>query len=431
MKLLITLGLISLISIPSKFYSIEHLKSNITNNNLNLLSMNKNNLSSNFIDAYIDGNSITYFNDINDSDIVEDTWDYNEIKVISVNLDLSQLDKSNKFIELTLPLGMELKMNPDSLVDNKNILSVDTSNYQQEKINLSTGDVYKPKIGTIKYEIAPNTLSINLNFLVSIDNSIWGGFNNTYANSEDDKAIIITSGDDNVQSSKKIDRIKVSGTSNQTSIHFPNLSKVMQGESITSTATLYLNNTTNSNSKIYKKVVAEFEIPYVIRNENGVEKKYYLEVDKINSSNNGYYSIQDNKIVFEWDNIRANTVNISFTSYVDELLFDEGDIIRYKSHDLKLNTFTEKEPFIAPVNLNASSTVISNKKENFKVSTSSHTLYKEPKENEALNYAGEFYLENYGIDTSRKSISFDIPTGKIGIKTIKIPLTCVIYFRKR
>ena len=422
MKWLTTLGVISLISIQSRFYSVEHLKSNIIYNNLNLLSINKSKSYSSFIDAYIDGDSKIYFNDINDSEVIEDIWNYNEIKVVSVNIDLSKLDKSNKFIELTLPLGMELKMNPDSLVDKKNILSVDTSNYQQEQINLSTGEIYKPKTGIIRYEIAPNALSINLNFLISIDNSIWGGFNNTYANSEDNKAIIITSGDDNIQSSKKIDRIKVSGSSNQTSIHFPNVSKVMQGEYVTSSATLYLNNTTSSNSKIYKKVVAEFEIPHVVRNKDGTEKKYYIEVDNITSSNNGYYSIQDNKIIFEWDNLRANTVNIKFTSYIDENSFKEGEVIRYKSENLELTTFTEKEPFKTSVNLNTSSTIISNKKENFRVSTSSHTLYKEPKENEALNYAGEFYLENYGINTSRKSILFEVPTNKIGIKTIKMPL---------
>ncbi len=184
------------------------INNNIINNREPEVVVQDNKKNSDMLTAYVDGENKVYLNDINDSNVVEDSWKNTETKTLSLNLDFTKLDPNERYFEIELPLGMELKMSPESIVDGRNIIGVDKSEFKQVNFNVSGAIDYLPNQGRLIYEVSSNANVLNLDLLVSIDNKLWDT-QSEYACKDNELAIIVSVGDSSNVVSKKIDNIRI------------------------------------------------------------------------------------------------------------------------------------------------------------------------------------------------------------------------------
>ena len=366
---------------------------------------------------YIDGNNKVYFNDINSNNLIEDSWNYNETKTITIDSDLSNLDSNSKYLEIELPIGMELKMTPESIVDNKTILDVDTSKFAKNSIKTNTSKNYIPKSGTLRYKISPNIKKINLDILVSIDNVLWDT-KSRYATTNDNKAIKITIGDENISDTKKIDNIIVKGFNYSPWVWNAVDSSVMIQDNDTSFKHLFLFSDYNG---LFKEVELILEKPYTITTENGVEIKKYIDVTEIYLDRNGTVEEDGNRFICRWKNIYDKSAYVNFKLNPNKNKFNANEkvYINYLEgnitgliHDIKYNilnktTFTSK--------------IYSNEISMISTSTDSRSVYKQDSNIDSLNLLGQYRIINIGCDSTSKLLNMTFPTTGIGVKTVTIP----------
>ena len=375
--------------------------------------------SNNVITAYIDGENKVYLNDINDSSIVEDNWKNTETKRLSLNLDFSNFDSKTRYLEIDLPLGMELKMTPDSIVDNRNILSVDKTEFRLNSFSRYNNSDYIANQGKLIYEISESVNNLNLDLLISIDNKLWDT-QDKYACSEDVKAITVTIGDANQSLSKKVDRIMI--TKDVSNAFYGTDHNYISG-TIIQNQEVYFNRWfyTNQNKSLIKETVIEMELPYVEKNIDGNIQKQYLEIRNLKLEPSGSYEIIDNILICKWNNVDSSLKRIIFNAYADKRFFehDESVYLSFKNMRFK-GVFSNKSHKLFEDTTLEVSKILSNEYETLNIDGSGKTAYIGK---EAVNIVGSTNFYNKGVDSSNKSITFNFPKKTVGIKGLYIPVS--------
>ena len=369
----------------------------------------------NIITAFIDDENKVYLNNINDSTIVEDSWKNTETKTLSLNLDYSNLDTKTRYLEINLPLGMELKMTPDSIVDDRNILSVDKSEFGLNSFPVYNNTNYIANQGKLIYKISESVNILNLDLLVSIDNKLWNT-QSQYSCNKDEFAIIITIGDSNKNLSKKLDRVNIIKN-----IVSPNWGSDYEFSTVLQNTDSFYQQWCfpNRNYSLFKEIIIEVEKPYTESIINGNTIKKYAEVKDVNIGN-GTYEILNDKILFKYKNYDHNLIVYSFQIYADKEVFNPGEKIYVEAKEIRAVGYLNEDEVILTKGPKRSAEILSNEYEVLDANGFGMTTYIDK---ETINIIGKTKFYNKGINSSNKSITFNFPKETIGIKGLYIPVS--------
>lgn len=378
------------------------------------------------LSAYIDGEDKVFFNDINNENIIEDTWKYNEVKTIHIEGNLKSLG-SNKKLEITLPKGMRLRSVPEDLVDGKIVTNVNKDSFKNEYINATNSNyVYNPDCGTIVFDLADTVSFLSLDILISVDDFFWDSINDRYANQVDLNSIEIKVRGVNNEFTKKIDHIKINGADSKMrlSTSFPDYIKNLENTSITSSVGFPISSI--DYDRFYKKIIAVMEIPkkHIEPTSNTQDK--FVDINKIVVNNGGKYEIVDNYIVVTWENVYGK--NFSFSPYLnlDSNIFRDGDRLEFKIKGAYLeNYFTNEVTEITGSSSHRVEILLSNR-EILTFNTDSPQIYQDLKTNnkEIYQYFGGVRIQNKNEETDIKELEVEFSSGTnsgIGITMFKMP----------
>ena len=380
------------------------------------------NLEDNFI-SYVDGVSKVYLNDIDDEEITEDRWKYNEVKTIRVKANMDNLDKGEKYLKIELPIGMQLNVTPESLIDNRNILSVDTSNFNKVKLDTNNSNKYSPKTGTLVYSISDDVSKLSVDILVSIDNTLWNTVEDSLATSENDKAIKVSIGDNKKVFSKKLDKVYVCGKNWNGVYSTIHSSTMLLDKDVRIEGRLGLDTDTNPNNKLYKKVVSKIEIPYTEVISNGVVTKKKASIKNLTLSDNGTYTIDDDWIILEWNNAYMKRWSFNLDIYFDSSIFLDNELIKFRTGEMYVQDYFSDKLTKMVDEDNKTSRTISKDREFISTLTHSKSVYLNPNitDRKNLTHMGAYQIVNNGELTADKYLKFEFPTNAVGIKTVKLP----------
>lgn len=372
--------------------------------------------------VFIEGTNKVYFNDLDSSTKVTDSWNYKAIKTITINANVKNLDKNSRYVEIHLPLGMVLKMTPESIVDQRTIISVDTSQFNKTSINTSNSGTYKPKMGVLKYYLSENIESITMDILVSVDAVLWNTINDISATSSSDNAVKVIVGDNSYQAIKKLDDIKVTGRDWSSYRNLTFLNNVLNGNDFRISYTSTIDFVQNTSTRLYKQISTSMEIPYYEYVEDGVTKRKYAEVKNISIGQSGSYKIEDNKILVTWNNAYISTISFYIDVGTASLNCSDDTVLKFKCGKMYVKEyFTENEHSVYN-ETNSSVTIISRTQEKFSFSSTSRGVYKPntPNYHNNLTYMGGYRIVNLGADSKPKKIEFDFPKSGVGVKGVRL-----------
>lgn len=364
--------------------------------------------------AYIEGTKNVYLNSIDSNQVVEDSWSCTETKTINISADLSDLDPNSMYLDIELPLGMELKMTPNSLVDNKLITGVDDSKFAKTTLGPNN---HVPKCGALRYSISPNLKKINLDILVAVDNMLWDS-KSKYA-AFDDKALKITIGDKNSSDTKKIDNIIVTGGTYSPWYWNAVDSSVTLLNQETAFKHLYL---FSNQARLFKEVEVVMENPYTKVTENGVEVKKYIDVSQITLDYGGKVEKVDNKIICRWENVVNSSLYINFRLRPDGSIFNVGEKVYINYLDTSITGILSNTKHNLSTKANFTSTIYSNEVSVISTGANSRNVYMSEKKTESLNLFGMYRIKNIGANSSPQRVLMEFPTEGIGVKTITLPV---------
>lgn len=390
------------------------------NNTINhYQNINKNTSGDNI---FVEGDNKVYFNDISDSSKVVDTWRFDEIKTITINASVKDLDPSSRYIEIRLPLGMELKMSAESIIDNRTIIGVDITQFNKTTVNTNGSYKHMPKMGVIRYFLSDKIDSITMDILVSVDSVLWNTINNVSATSSNDNAIEVVIGDKDAQSIKKLDEIRVTGRdwSSYNNSSFP--SSVLNGDDFVIDSYLTIDFVQKVYSRLYKKIRTVVEIPYYEYIEDGTSKRKYAEIKKVELGQNGTYKIEDNKIFIEWTNIYSSKFDYDIYIGTSSLNCPDDTVLKFKRGEVYVKEyFTENEHSVYGES-NLSLTIISSTNEKLSFGSHAPSVYKPSIRNydDNLTYMGGYRITNLGANSKPKKIEFNFPKDGIGIKGVRL-----------
>lgn len=374
------------------------------------------------LSAYIDDDTPTYLIDSNSNNVISDYWEWNEVKTLHLDADLSGANNTGKFIDVKLPVGMKLNSAPSEFVNGVTISSVDTSKYRQEKISSSNSGVYTPNCGTVRFNISENTQSLSIDLLVSIDYNFWDTVNNSPAVDSNKKAIEVTIGDSNSNVSKKLDMVYTTGRTWGSYLDTNVPSYIETDTIVTISNYLTMDYVQKKYNRLYREATTKVDIPYTIKNENGVNVKKYAEVKNISISYGGSYEIIDNQIIITYKNAWLSNISYSISLNFNSSIFKENDLITYQYGDLDVkNYFTSKSTKL--LSMYTKNIQIAPSTEKVQIASSSINAFNNKNEN-VISHLGYFLIRNNGALSAQKRITFDFPSGinsGIGVTTVRIP----------
>lgn len=380
------------------------------------------NLEDNFV-SYIDGVSKVYLNDIDNEYVIEDRWKYNEIKTIRIEANMNNLNNGKRYLKIELPVGMQLNMTPESLIDSRSILSVDTSNFNKVKLDTNSSNKYSPKMGTLVYTISDDVSKLSIDILVSIDNTLWNTVEGSLAISENNKAIKVSIGDDERVFSKKLDKVYVYGKNWDGFYRTKYSSTMLLDRDIRIAGTLGLDTETNPDNKLYKKIISKIEIPYVEVISDGVTTRKKASIKNITLSSNGTYTIEDDWIILEWNNAYMKNWSFNLDVYFDSSIFLDDELIKFKTGEIYVQDYFSGKLTKMVDEYNETVRTISKDRELINTSVYSKNVYLCPDVNsrKKISHMGAYQIINKGELTNDKYLKFEFPTNAVGIKTVKLP----------
>lgn len=421
MKLPLMIGILSSLSLGTSI----GLGSIVENNNYfnPRYESSKDNLNIEFLNSmkcYIDGVNKIWFNNIEDTDFVTDSWSYNEAKTINISADLSRLDANTKFLEIEIPQGLKLMSTPESLLSDF-LVSFDDSNFQTTNYNIDSGQkgngIYTPNNGILRYEIAPSVMGLNLDILVAVDDLLWDGKSSSATPTDQDK-IKITIGDSSNSKTLKLDRVNVnpvsfspwywSGSEN---------TYLTQGIDKEYSQTILF----SSDVRLFKNVTVEMEKPYIEKTENGMTTKKYIPIKNIIAGSNGTYTETSNSVIFSWDNVKEDRLSMKFTLNPSRDITTHGDLVKVVFKEAKFSGILSNQEYIAYRDKIISSTIVSDQQEHIVFSGQPHGAYKSSKEIDTLYNFGRLDLKNEGAPSNRKYLRVEFPIDEVGVKTFRLP----------
>lgn len=374
------------------------------------------------LSAYIDGDSPLYLIDSSSSTKLTDTWVQNDVKTLHLDINLSGADKSSKFVEVTVPIGMKINSNPNEYVNGVTIGSVDTTKFAKEKISSSNGYTHTPNAGTIKFNVLENTQSLSLDLLVAVDNKFWDTVENSPANDPIKKSIEVTVGDNSNRISKKLDTVYTKGRTWSSYVDSNVTSYIESDKTVTISTSLTMDYVQTTTNRLYGTVTTRMDIPYTVKTENGVSVKKYAEVQNVVVNYGGTYEIKDNQIIVTYKNAWLSVVSYYVYLNFDSSIFKPNDIVTYQYADLNVNNyFTNVKTNLLP--LYTKSIRIAPDVEQVSIASSSISAFNNGNES-IISHFGYFQLVNTGALSSNKRITFDFPYGSgsgVGVTTVRIP----------
>lgn len=383
------------------------------------------------LSAYIDGDNPLYLIDSSSSTKLTDTWVHNEVKTLHLDINLTGADKSSKFVEVTVPVGMKINSNPNEYVNGVTIGSVDTTKFAKDKITSSNSSVYTPNSGTVKFNVLENAQSLSLDLLVAIDSKFWDTVENSPANDPSKKSIEVIIGDNSTRVSKKLDTVYTKGR-NWTSYVDTNVTDYVEADkTVVISNTLTMDYVQTATSRMYGAVTTKMDIPYTIKTENGVSVKKYATVTNVVVNYGGTYEIKDNQIIITYKNAwlayPSYYVYLNFNSSV----FKPDDVVTYQHADLTVyNYFTNVSTKLLP--LYTKSIRIAPNTEQVSIGSASRTAFNCSNES-IVNHFGYFQIVNNGALSSDKRVTFDFPYGSgsgVGITTVRLPANAAAHTLK-
>lgn len=382
----------------------------------------KNNSSA--ITAYIEKESPVYLIDATSHNTVTDTWVYNEVKTLHLDLDFSSVSNRDKFVSIKLPLGMNLNSTPTEYINGVTIKSVDTSKFGVEKVMISNSGAYTPRCGTVKFNITEETQSLSIDLLVSVDDKFWNTVNGVTAHDPAKNSIEIEVGDYTKTFKKKLNTIYVTGR-NWESYGDINISDYVQtGKSVVMGSTSTMDYVQTTRSRIYNEAIVKMDIPYTIKVENGVNTKKYATITSVNLTSGGTYEIKNNQIIVKYNNALLSTVFFSVNLNFDSNVFKENDLVQFQYGELWVNDYFTKQS----VKIRNSSTKhvrIARSTENVHIGAASISAFNN-KNDKTISHLSYFQIVNDGADSANKRVIFDFPYGAnsgIGVTTVRMPTT--------
>lgn len=393
--------------------SLAFLNSNAIKDSLNLRS-NQTYLTTKI--EYEDKDEVFLRND-NDSSKVEEVWDSTNAHTISTSLDVSNInDKSNLWVEIKVPEGMDIKIDINSL-KNDFITEIDLSNYRKTNYNIESGTnaprTYTPNNGTFRLKINETIKNFSFEFILGIDEIIFNQ-RSTTVHRDNEYALEISLINNGFTIDKNIlDKI-TSKALNYSSFywHPTNFNYTTIGlDREFKDCFLF-----DDKERFYKNIEIEIEKPYVIKNE----EKIYLESYNISASNKGTFTEYKDKIIFNWNNFYGKSVTYSFKIIPDDNILDSGDIIYMEAKPVYgITGINSENQCLYNKNHKDTSTVVPGDEE-YILSGAESTYASKPFEQEAvISRIGQFYIKNYGANSNPKYLKFDFPTEGIGVKAFK------------
>ena len=377
----------------------------------------------NFI-SYIDGSSKLHLNDLSDTTI-SDTWNHTDTKVLHIEANVEDLDPESKYLKISLPLGMKLLTDPSILVDGRIISSVDTSNFSKNTITTSNSGKYTPASGDLIFKVSKDATFASIDLSVAADTKFWSTKNEALAHNINDKAIKVSVGDKDSQTTKKLDKVHINGNNWSPYYTTEKISSYMNDTQITMTHKMTIDYVQKVYTRIYKKVSTSIDIPYYTVNENGVQIKKYPTIHNI-TVKDGTYKIENDKIYIEWNNVNLG----NFYYYID-LTFNSNDFpgnnkVTYNLGDIFVEDYFSGETIKVKSSSPKDFVIYSKYAENLSNTPTNKDAYYDTRlgDTKLLQYFGGIKLTNKGSETSKKGLSIEFPHGSnsdIGVSSIRLP----------
>lgn len=398
--------------------------SNITYEAVSTKILQEENFKANndILSAFINNeNEGIYLNDVNDEEIVEDSWSNTDLKNISVKIDASTLG-NNRFLEIFIPVGINCRFEPESIVDGKMITSVDLSNYKQESISVFGNNVYTPDSGVIRYKISESATIVSIeDIFLEVDKTLCTNEKDEIINTNtQDFAFKLSVGDENILIEKKIDRIKAKNSFNNFS-HYDIQKEANLIKSKDSYIRYYYDNTTSNKSKLLKNISFEISVPYINKVEDGVTKKKLANIKNINTSYGLNFEIVDDKIVITGSNILTSQINVSIDFNIQNEDIEPGYTLYCESKNIQIQGFFNENYIKKDIGRTSTWSILDETKEYISYVPVNVTTYKDDDKN-IINQVAGFKIYNQGLDTNQKSLKFSFPKDIVGIKAMRVPL---------
>ena len=385
--------------------------------------------SSNLV-SYVDGVTKVNLNDINSTKVVSDTWNYNDVKTIHIDATFTSNDK--KYIEFSVPLGMKIHSDVNRLVDGRNILSVDLSEYRQTNITTSNNYTHMPDCGKIVFEIANDTSIISLDILVSIDEMFWNTVNNTSATSSSDNAIEVSILDGADVETKKLDKVIIVGKSWNPHYTYNIYNDNTDITSIPTDTTVTISSNISPDwwnkryTRIYKKIVAKYDLIQYKTIVDGQEVIKRPTLKSIKLTNGGTYRVDGDTLICEWTNVAMDYVSLKANVVFEDSEFPEGTKMTMRRQGVWVEDYFTGEMKKIASEGRSNITTVSKYTEQMKLHTRSETVYKDLniEEGKVISLLGAVEIGNQGYLSSTKVMNIDFPYGSssgIGVTTMRLP----------
>ena len=371
------------------------------------------------------------FRNENEPEVTAEWGNYGDIQTVTVKADFQGYN-DNKKIKIAFDKAIVLQTDPDKLVDGRQILSVDTTNYVEYDIQTSNAGTLTFKEGTIELEVADSIDTVSFNILLSIDERLI----DTTAGQiiTEDKAIVITSfAQGNVISKNILDKIKVKDelkgavSASEKSTLFTNVDTAYTVK----VSPAGFNTNAAQVDRFYKKIEVRTSIPYTL---NGSQKifadisNYECTIPGTTTKVPGTFTLDTNtqEIIFTCENVYLSAIQIDFTVRFDESKFKDGDIVNFENGGLKIRGALTKDsdPDIEKLSkVPSTGTIVLVTDELVEVNTLDLSVYKD--DNKFFHMAGGFTITNLGAASKAKTIRIDFPSGDdalVGAGTIRIIL---------
>lgn len=373
--------------------------------------------------AYINKDNPVKLTDVSSGQVVSDYWLVSDIKNLHLDINFSDADKTGKYIEIKLPLGMKLDSTIDGYVNGTTIVSVDKTQFAKKQIaSVNRADAYTPNCGTVKFNVSDNVKSLSLDVWVSVDENLWDTAEGSATTFDNEYAIEVSIGSSSNKISKKLDNVFVNGRTWDTYYDSNVPSYIQVDDRVLIRNELTMDYVQKKYTRLYKKITSKMDIPYVVKTVNGVATKKYATVLEVNVQDGGKYEIKDNQIFITYENMWLKYADYDVYFYFDSTIFKENDVVNYSYGDFYVeNYFSGKSTKL----LGMTNNTVTVGPKNEKVLIYADTVGAFNSKNETVvNHFGRFSIFNYGGLSSDKRLTFDFPYGSasgVGITTIRIP----------
>jgi len=357
---------------------------------------------------------------------------YNDVRTVTVKADFTGYT-SDKTVRIAFDKAVVLHTDPNKLVDGRQILSVDTSNYTDYEIETSNAGTLTFKEGFIELGVADTINSVSFNILVSIDERLVDTIKDQIITFSDEAMVVTSLVGGNEVDKKILDRITVNAEI-KAAVNTRNKSSLFTDNDIVyniNVSPAGFNTNVAEVDRFYRMIEVRTSIPYTLSGN----QKTYADVSNFealipgtDTEIPGKFTVDPTtqEIIFTCEDVYLSAIQINMTLRFDSSKFTDGETVYFEDAGLKIKGALTQDfelPMEKLPKTESTGTIVTATKERVEIDTLELPIYKD--DNDFYHMGGSFSITNLGAKSGEKIIRFDFPYGSnalVGAGTFRIPL---------